>query len=89
VERLTTPLVRQMDQFARQVTFVILAVSALVFAYAVLAQSYPFNEAFMDVVGLSVAAIPEGLPPIGAKITLDSARSGMIPRADAKHGIAP
>jgi magnesium-transporting ATPase (P-type) len=64
VERLTTPLVRQMDQFARQVTFVILAVSALVFAYAVLAQSYPFNEAFMDVVGLSVAAIPEGLPPI-------------------------
>jgi transposase len=30
-----------------------------------------------------------GLPPIGAKITLDSARSGMIPRADAKHGIAP
>jgi len=64
VERLATPLVRQMDQFARQVTIVVISVSALVFAYAVLVQSYGLDDAFMTVVGLAVAAIPEGLPAV-------------------------
>ena len=64
VERLATPLVRQLDQFARQVTFAILGVSGLVFLYAAFAQAYAFDEAFMVVVGLAVAAIPEGLPAV-------------------------
>ena len=64
VERLTTPLVQQMDHFARQVTLAVLALSVLVFAYTVLAQSYGYDEAFMAVVGLTVAAIPEGLPAV-------------------------
>lgn len=64
VERLATPLVRQMDQFARQVTVAVLGISALVFAYAVLVQTYGFDDAFMAVVGLAVAAIPEGLPAV-------------------------
>lgn len=64
VERLATPLVRQMDQFARQITLAILGVSALVFLYAAFAQAYAFDEAFMAVVGLAVAAIPEGLPAV-------------------------
>ncbi len=64
VEHVTTPLVRQMDQFARQVTIAVLAVSALVFLYAVLADAYSFDDAFMAVVGLAVAAIPEGLPAV-------------------------
>jgi magnesium-transporting ATPase (P-type) len=64
VERLATPLVRQMDQFARQVTIGVLSVSALVFAYAVLVQAYSLDDAFMAVVGLAVAAIPEGLPAV-------------------------
>lgn len=64
VERLATPLVRQMDQFARQVTFAILGVAGLVFLYAAFAQSYAFDDAFMAVVGLAVAAIPEGLPAV-------------------------
>ena len=64
VERLATPLVRQMDQFARQITLAVLAMSILVFAYALLVQAYRFDDAFMVVVGLLVAAIPEGLPAV-------------------------
>ncbi|MCW5737519.1 MAG: cation-transporting P-type ATPase [Enhydrobacter sp.] len=64
VERLATPLVRQMDQFARQVTVAVIAVSALVFLYAVFVQAYAPDDAFMVVVGLAVAAIPEGLPAV-------------------------
>jgi magnesium-transporting ATPase (P-type) len=64
VEQLTTPLVRQMNLFARQVTVAVLGVSALVFGYATLVQSYGLDEAFMVVVGLAVAAIPEGLPAV-------------------------
>jgi len=63
VERLDTPLIRQMDRFARQVTAAVLAVSAFAFAVA-LAQDWPAREAFMAVVGLAVAAIPEGLPAV-------------------------
>lgn len=64
VEPLTTPLVRQMDQFARQVTIAVLGASLLVFGFAVLVRHYSLDEAFMAVVGLAVAAIPEGLPAV-------------------------
>ncbi|WP_373487901.1 cation-translocating P-type ATPase, partial [Blastomonas sp.] len=62
VEQLATPLIRQMDHFARQVTMVILGISALVFGFAWWSESYSIGDAFMAVVGLVVAAIPEGLP---------------------------
>ncbi|MDQ0313598.1 cation-transporting P-type ATPase [Amorphus orientalis] len=64
VEQLATPLIRQMDQFARQITLAVLGVSALVFAYAVYVITYGLDDAFMAVVGLAVAAIPEGLPAV-------------------------
>ena len=64
VESLKTPLIRQMDGFAKQLTVVILAVSALTFLFAALARQYALDDAFMIVVGLAVAAIPEGLPAI-------------------------
>lgn len=64
VTALETPLTRQMDQFARALTLVIVAVCAVVFAWAHLRHDYPFGEAFMVVVGLAVSAIPEGLPAI-------------------------
>ncbi len=64
VRTLKTPLVRQMDVFARRLTLFIGLVGAVVFAGAFLVRDYPVGEAFMAVVGLAVAAIPEGLPAV-------------------------
>ncbi|MFN4282875.1 MAG: cation-transporting P-type ATPase [Alphaproteobacteria bacterium] len=64
VEMLTTPLVRQMDEFARWLTILILLVAALLLVYGYFVGQLPFSELFMAVVGLSVAAIPEGLPAV-------------------------
>ena len=64
VEQLTTPLLRQMNHFARQLTIAILVMAGLVFAYAALTRHYLLDEAFMAMVGLIVAAIPEGLPAV-------------------------
>ena len=64
VERLETPLLRQMAGFARTLTAVILSVSVAAFFFAWLVQGYPLDLSFMAVVGLAVAAIPEGLPAV-------------------------
>ncbi|MDO8874603.1 MAG: cation-transporting P-type ATPase [Pseudolabrys sp.] len=64
VETLTTPLVRQMNQFARQLTVVILGIAAAAFVFAIWLRAYSWPDAFMAVVGLAVAAIPEGLPAV-------------------------
>lgn len=64
VETLKTPLVIQMERFAKWLTLFILAVALLIllFSYFVLQQD--FTTIFMAVVGLFVAAIPEGLPAV-------------------------
>ena len=64
VEQLTTPLVAQMDHFARWLSFLILLVSGLLLLYGYYVGHHGFSELFMAVVGLSVAAIPEGLPAV-------------------------
>jgi magnesium-transporting ATPase (P-type) len=64
VETLTTPLVRQMDAFARWLTILILLLSAVLLTYDYFVGHMPFAETFMVVVGLAVAAIPEGLPAV-------------------------
>ena len=64
VETLTTPLVRQMDIFARWLTALILSIASVLLVYGYFVQRRDFDEMFMAVVGLSVAAIPEGLPAI-------------------------
>jgi magnesium-transporting ATPase (P-type) len=64
VESLTTPLLRQMDDFARRLTIVILALAACIGAFAAAARGYEIEQAFMAAVGVAVAAIPEGLPAV-------------------------
>ena len=84
VTTLQTPLTRQMGIFARWLTGSILGLGALVLAFGLLVRDYGFAEIFIAVVGLTVAAIPEGLPAI-LTITLaigvqDMARRNSIVR---------
>src|SRR5690606_3816117 len=64
VPSLATPLTRRLDHFARQITLFSLVVSALVFWYGSQIGGMPVLDMFLVVVGLAVAAIPEGLPVI-------------------------
>ncbi|MGB5325262.1 MAG: cation-transporting P-type ATPase, partial [Pseudomonadales bacterium] len=64
VEMLATPLVAQMAEFAKWLTVFILLIAGLLLGYGYFFVRYEFSEMFMAVVGLSVAAIPEGLPAV-------------------------
>lgn len=64
VEKLETPLVRQTNIFARWLTLFILVVAGILLLFGTFIAEYDFFELFMAVVGLSVAAIPEGLPAV-------------------------
>ncbi len=64
VEAMTTPLLRQIDEFGRRFTWVVLAGAALLFAFAVLARGFEWTEALIAVVALAVGVVPEGLPAV-------------------------
>ena len=64
VDRLTTPLVAQMDHFARWLSVLILLAGSLLLAWGHLVGHMPFAELFLTVVAIAVAAIPEGLPAV-------------------------
>ncbi|PAU89699.1 carbonate dehydratase [Pseudomonas sp. WN033] len=61
---LQTPLLEQMNRFAKYLSLVIVLAGAMVFIAGWLFGSRPPVELFMAVVALTVAAIPEGLPAI-------------------------
>lgn len=64
VQPLTTPLLQQINRFGTQFTWVTLAVTVVLFAFAVLVRGHIWSEALIAVVALAVAAIPEGLPAV-------------------------
>ncbi|MBS3667982.1 HAD-IC family P-type ATPase [Halomonas boliviensis] len=64
VQPLTTPLLLQINRFGTQFTWVTLAVTVVLFAFAVLVRGHVWSEALIAVVALAVAAIPEGLPAV-------------------------
>lgn len=64
VEALATPLTRKMDQFARTIAMVALALAGSMFIYAALGPTYDLSQSFMILVGILVASIPEGLPAV-------------------------
>jgi magnesium-transporting ATPase (P-type) len=61
---LTTPLTKRLDLFAKQITVFILILGLAVFIYANYVYKMTQLDAFLIVVGMAVAAIPEGLPAI-------------------------
>jgi magnesium-transporting ATPase (P-type) len=64
VQILATPLTRQMDQFGRILSVVIVGMAVLMFAAGWLMHDFTVDELFLAAIGFAVAAIPEGLPAI-------------------------
>ncbi|MDO8300456.1 cation-transporting P-type ATPase [Lacisediminimonas sp.] len=64
IQEVPTPLLRKMATFGQVLTWSIVGAGILLFAFGVLVHGYPARDMFMAVVGLAVAAIPEGLPAI-------------------------
>jgi len=64
VQTLNTPLVTQMAIFARWLTLFIIVIALMILLFGHFVSHLAFNELFIAVVGLSVAAIPEGLPAV-------------------------
>ena len=64
VERLSTPLLRQMNRFGRRFTWMAIAGAAVLFVFAVLVRGYAWPQALIAVVALAVSLVPEGLPAV-------------------------
>jgi magnesium-transporting ATPase (P-type) len=72
------PLVLRMEQFARQVSYLVVGFVVLL-AVVAGAQGTPFNEVFLLAVALAVSAIPEGLP-VAMTVALSIATTRMAKR---------
>jgi len=79
VESLATTLTRQISIFSRWLTLMILLVAVILLIFGYFVSQMPFADLFMAVVGLSVSAIPEGLPAV-LTITLAVGVQGMANR---------
>jgi len=64
VEELTTPLLKQTAQFGKMVSVVIVLGAAVIFVFGFFFRNYETYELLLSVIGLAIAAIPEGLPAI-------------------------
>ncbi len=64
VEEMTTPLLQQIEKFGKWLSLIILGITSLFFAFGYFFRDYELGELFLAVIGLVVAAIPEGLPAI-------------------------
>ena len=82
VETLTTPLLRQINEFGRRFTAVAIAAAALLFVFAMFVRAYAWDDALLVVVALAVGVVPEGLPAV---ITITLAIG--VRRMAARHAI--
>lgn len=64
VETLITPLIRQMTEFGRLLTGIIMVIAAVTMAIGIWLYDNSISDMFLAAVGLAIAAIPEGLPAI-------------------------
>lgn len=82
VEVLATPLLRQINTFARRFTLLAFVGAAVIFAFAVTLRGYAWDDALMAVVALAVGLVPEGLPAV---ITITLAIG--VQRMAARHAV--
>ena len=64
VEKIATPLTRQMNIFGKYLSVVIVAMAAIIWLIGWIFHDYTTGELFLSAIGFAVAAIPEGLPAI-------------------------
>lgn len=60
----TTPLIKKINQFGLYLSIAIVGASVLIFLYGYLIRDMSASDIFLAVIGIAVAAIPEGLPAI-------------------------
>lgn len=64
VKTLQTPLTRQMAQFSKVLSVVIVGLAGLMLLIGTTLHDFAVGEIFLAAIGFAVAAIPEGLPAI-------------------------
>ncbi len=64
VNPITTPLLKQTSKFSKTISIAIVLIAGLVYLFGYFFRDYEPGELLMSVIGLAVAAIPEGLPAI-------------------------
>ena len=64
IEPIETPLIRQMNRFGKNLSFIIIGLAALMFLIGRFLHDFPLGELFLASIGFAVAAIPESLPAI-------------------------
>lgn len=64
VEEITTPLLKQTAKFGKSVSIIIVGIAIVIYLFGYFFRHYDSGELLMSVIGLAVAAIPEGLPAI-------------------------
>lgn len=64
VETSTTPLLKQMNRLSTVISVVIVGIAIAVYAFGYFFRDYEPGTLALSVIGLAIAAIPEGLPAI-------------------------
>lgn len=64
VEQLTTPLLQQTAKFGKTISIFIIVIAGATYLFGHFLRDYQDEELLMSIIGLAVAAIPEGLPAI-------------------------
>ncbi|MDO5288071.1 MAG: HAD-IC family P-type ATPase [Pseudomonadota bacterium] len=82
IEAMSTPLLKQINQFGRQFTVFAIVLAAVLFVFATAVRGYGWVEALMVTVALAVGLVPEGLPAV---ITITLAIG--VQRMAARHAI--
>jgi magnesium-transporting ATPase (P-type) len=63
-QTMTTPLIKKINEFGKLLSIFIIAFSLMLFVYGYFFREFTLGEISLAVIGLAVAAIPEGLPAI-------------------------